>query len=104
MRQLEQRLTPRWTPVAMMAREIYETDQPTRAQMVAVQRACKRLHALGRAHFSRGHHHYRTGGVTEAGYPIYEECWSTVRTPITADEIERARAMTREAGRLSRGG
>ena len=99
MRELEQRLTPRWTPVAILAREIYETDEPTRAQMVAALRASRRLQALGRATFSRGHVNWLTGGVTEEGYRVCEDYWSAVRTPITADDIEQAKAQTRAASR-----
>lgn len=85
--ELEQRLTSKWTPVAVMASDIYGTDPPTRAQIQAVSRAGRRLQALGRARVSRGWHSWAGRRYS-----------SWVRTPITADETEQARAMMQRLG------
>jgi hypothetical protein len=83
MRDLEARLTPFHQPVNQLAADIYG-GPPTAAQIRSAQRAAHRLADLGRAKVSGGR-------------------YLVVRTPLTAEDIERARQLYEAVVATSRG-
>jgi hypothetical protein len=93
MRAVERRLTANWTPVVVLAREVYDVEQPTRAQVEAVRRAVRRLVEQERAMRERSRHSEPTGELNEWGGPVFEDYHSSARTPWTAEEREANRRM-----------
>lgn len=93
MRELEERLTDRPRALAILARAIYKTQQPTPAQMESIRRAAARLTELGRAERLRSSRWVATAELDGQGFPIRRRHDSWVRTPRTPEEIERDRAQ-----------
>jgi hypothetical protein len=54
MREVEARLTGMPQPIPMVAREVFATETPTRAQIESVRQASRRLRELGVARTARG--------------------------------------------------
>lgn len=93
MRELEERLVDRPRALAVLARAIYKTEQPTPAQMESIRRAAARLTELGRAERQRASRWVTTAALDAEGFPIRRRHDSWVRTPRTPEEIERDRAQ-----------
>lgn len=91
MREVEQRLTEHPIPIVVLAREIYAVDEPARAHIEAVRRACRRLIELGRAERPIKQERFIAwdSGVDRSALPRHRSSW--VRAPLSADVVERRR-------------
>lgn len=93
MQALEPLLTDRGLPLPVLAACIFDTEQPTKAQVESVRRAARRLHEMGRAHVMRDLY-----GLDDASG--YKRRWrsttttlvSLPRRPPTAQERRKAMA------------
>jgi hypothetical protein len=93
MREVEPRLTEQAIPIVVLAREVYAVEEPTRAHIEAVRRACGRLVELGRAERPIKQERVLAwdalSKVDRRVLPRHQCAW--VRAPLSADVVEQRR-------------